>query len=500
MKNVAKKLVTGSVMRFVNLLVSISLGFFMTPYLIHSLTDKWYGLWMVIASMLGFYGMLDLGISSATQRYIAKALPNKDYKELNSIVFTSLFLFSIVGLIALIITIILALLGNVFFSNPGEVYIFRWVVLISGTGVSINFLFWVLFGIITSNLRYDVISYLQIVKVILRAGLFILFLELGYGLIMIATVTVLLDLTQYIILYIYAKKLAPWLKFSNKYFQKSLLKKYFSFSKYSFFITLSDQLSNKTANLIIPIFLSLSHVAHYAIAVQISQYFKQASTSLLSVMVPVYTKYYSEGNFEKLSYEYLRVTRFAFILSCLGFGAIALYGKLFITLWLGEDYLDAYLPLLLLGFSIFMISTQIPSINVLFAINKHKYYAYMSIFEVCINVPLTFILLPKLGLTGAAIASTAPLVLTKLFIQPILTARLLRIKFWNYFVSNIFILCILLVCFILAFVINQKIIVPTSYLTMFVSAGILYSVILAIVYVLLLKKDDKELLMKVLKR
>lgn len=501
MKNIAGKLLLGSSMRFISLLLTIGISFVMMPYLIHTLTDYWYGLWVVIGSLLGFYGVLDMGISSATQRYIAEAMPRNDPKELNAIASTAFGIFTVVGGIAVLITIIVALAGSFFIESREDLVIFRWTVIISGLGVALNFLFWVLFGIITSNLRYYVMSYVEISKIILRAVLFYIFLEQGYSIIAMAAVTVSLDLLAFTILYRYAKKIAPWLNLSFKFIDRDLVGKLFNFGKYAFLVHICYIVRDKSDNLLIPVYFAVSLVTHYAIAFQISYYFRSAIVSLVGVMVPVYTKYYSEKNYEKLKESYFTVTRLATILCMLGIGAIYLVSGPFISLWLGEEYLDAHLPLMVLSASVFLYGIQFPTVNLMFAIGNHKYYSYMCIFEVICNIFLTLMLLPKYGLLGAAVGTLAPMVVTRIFVQPSLVLKVVGITRFQYYFE---------VLKIIFFMFSLQVIVVKvfdyvsfeldSYINLVLYLLAIYSVVLLFVFVFLVTKKEKAIVVNIIRK
>jgi O-antigen/teichoic acid export membrane protein len=52
--------------------VNVMVGIFLSPYIIHHLGDDAFGLWVIIFSVTGYYGLFDLGIRSSIVRYVAK--------------------------------------------------------------------------------------------------------------------------------------------------------------------------------------------------------------------------------------------------------------------------------------------------------------------------------------------------------------------------------------------------------------------------------------------
>ena len=52
--------------------VNVLVGIFLSPYILHRLGDDAFGLWILIFSVTGYYGLFDLGIRSSIVRYVAK--------------------------------------------------------------------------------------------------------------------------------------------------------------------------------------------------------------------------------------------------------------------------------------------------------------------------------------------------------------------------------------------------------------------------------------------
>src|SRR3989441_4164705 len=83
---------------------NILVGVFLSPYIVHRLGDEAYGVWVLIFSLTGYYGIFDLGIRSSIIRYVAKyaALEHRD--QLNRLVNTAMIAYLGVGLLTMSIT------------------------------------------------------------------------------------------------------------------------------------------------------------------------------------------------------------------------------------------------------------------------------------------------------------------------------------------------------------------------------------------------------------
>src|SRR5262245_37221296 len=76
-------------------------GFVVAPFLVHHLGETNYGLWILIASLTGYFSLLDLGVGGSVGRNVAFHRAKNDQDAVNAIVSTALALLSGVALLAL---------------------------------------------------------------------------------------------------------------------------------------------------------------------------------------------------------------------------------------------------------------------------------------------------------------------------------------------------------------------------------------------------------------
>ncbi|MFL0796101.1 MAG: oligosaccharide flippase family protein [Cellvibrionaceae bacterium] len=427
-----KILFKGSVVRFVTLVCSIAIAFFMMPFIIHTVGDRWYGLWVVIASLLSFYGMMDLGLSSATQRYLSYSLPKDDNDKINEYFNSSLFVYIGISVIVLVITTLLVLFAEYFVDDPQDLTTFQMIFAIMGGTLAISFPFFVVNGILVANLRYDISANLNLLKIIIRSILVYIALENGYSIIAMAIITSVTDLAANFVLTYYAKKLAPWAKLGKRYVKRSTIKKLFSYSGYALLGTTAIKARTSSAPLIISNILNLSIVTIYSIAAQFVEYFLQAISAILSVSFPLLTKNASLNDHEKQRSDFILITKLSAIVSTLGMTIIVLLCKPFITVWMGPEYSEsADIAILLIAGTAF-VSCQQTAHQAFFATNKHNLNAFMATAEAISTITLGIFLTREHGLIGMAVALIAPQVIIRLFVQPPLICKIIDISLWQY--------------------------------------------------------------------
>ncbi|MDH3360559.1 MAG: hypothetical protein OEL55_06775, partial [Desulfobulbaceae bacterium] len=53
---------------WIAMVIQILIGFFLTPFVISHLGQSGYGIWVLIGSFIGYYGLLNLGVGAAVTR------------------------------------------------------------------------------------------------------------------------------------------------------------------------------------------------------------------------------------------------------------------------------------------------------------------------------------------------------------------------------------------------------------------------------------------------
>ena len=156
-------------------------------------------------------------------------------------------------------------------------------------------------------------------------------------------------------------------------------------------------------------------------------------TAGMGVLNPRFAALDGIGNQPKLRELFLRSLK---ISALLGFGiciAMILFGPKFIILWVGRDYRNAIPVLIILCCSYVFALSQNPGIILLYAINKHKYYACFTIIEGLINITLSIILVTPFGIVGVALGTMISMIIIKVFIMPVYVCKAINLGLIEYF-------------------------------------------------------------------
>ena len=218
-----------------------------------------------------------------------------------------------------------------------------------------------------------------------------------------------------------------------------------------------NEINNQLDIILIGFFLISTDVGHYAVAVGLSRFFWLIPLSVQRITYPATSSYWSENNHSALSNMLNKSMKYCtIILVLIGLG-VGFFAKDIITTLFKEDFIYAVLPLqILLVGTVIRGSIAQPIGGSLSGIGRPGLTLKIVAIIATINATLDIILIPQIGIVGAAIATTISLS-AGAFIGLFLVVKFVHIKFdvkWYLGIIGVALMAIVLFKFGMVFV-NQ---------------------------------------------
>lgn len=430
------QIIKSSGFRIFQTLVGVIIGFVMMPFLIKTLGNELYGLWIVIASVVGSYYLLDFGLVQGVTRFVARAIQADDTEDANQTINTALVIYAILGCLIFIISVLIAgLFVDHFVDAQEKVSLVQILLIIAGLSIGLEFPAKAFPGVISAYMRYDIISVVRLIKTCIDALLIYLLLSNGYGLIAMAISTFFTSLTSTLMFVIVSKKLFLDLKIERQYVNKDIFKSLFKFSKWVFIVDLSNMLREKMDIWLIAFLMSSSVLTVYYVAVRLIDFSLQFLSQATGITAPLFMQHYTSGDQAKLNKAVIAFLKINFLLSSIFIAGFYVVGDSFIRLWMGDTFQwqETWSCLLVLAIGRFCIYLMAPLQSFLMTINRHSITAGLALVETFAVGSLLWLLIPIYGINGAAIAVTFPAILLKLFILPIWVSACCQLSLKDYF-------------------------------------------------------------------
>ena len=430
-----RRVIHGSGLRVANLVVSTVIGFFLMPFLVQHLGDRQYGFWVLAGAILGYYGVLDFGILSAVQFYVARALGKRDLDTANRTISTAFFTFAALGLLILLVTIVLAGSAERLVAAGSEVATFRSVLLIMGFGFAIGFPGRALLGAMCAHMRWDLVSQFNLGSLLLRTAAIVIAIRSGGGLPALAAITVFADVLAYTGYFIVLRRIQLPFHLSLALVTRPTFRELLGYSSFTFVAKIGDQLRFYIDGFVIGAFITVNAVTHYAVACRLATSFLELMVAIFGLLAPWFSLLKGTNNHLEIRRVFVFGTKLSAFSSTVVASLMIVYGTGFITCWMGISYLDAFWPLLVLTLAILIDVAQLPSVSYLYGVYRHRFLAYATIVEGVANVLLSIYLAPKYGIIGVALGTAIPLIAFKLLLQPVYVCRYVGLPLAEYYLG-----------------------------------------------------------------
>ncbi len=426
--------------------VNVAVGIFLSPFILHRLGDTAFGIWVLIFSVTGYYGLFDLGIRSSIVRYVSKFTATDEREELAKLINTSLFTYSCTGLLSFLVTLVVASqVDRIFHIPPAFHSTARWLLLMVGTSVAVGFPAGIFSGFLEGLQDFFINNWTNVVSTLVRAALIVVALKHGYGLLTIALITVVLPFLASILRGYLALRLCP-VPFGLKYVDRAMFRQIANYSGVTFMIMVAGRLKFKTDEIVIGTFMSAAAITYFNIGARIVDYAGQVVTALSQIFAPMSSQSDAWGNMVRMRKIFLvgnRVCGFTIFPVCV---ILLILGKSVIEVWVGKKYIATSYPVLVI---MILCSTlwwaQGASGRILFGMSKHGTWAVVTMVEGISNLILSIILVRPYGIIGDALGTAIPLTCSMLFFMPQHLCKKLNVRLLTFVRESYalpFILCL----------------------------------------------------------
>jgi O-antigen/teichoic acid export membrane protein len=445
--------------------VSILVGIFLSPFILHRLGDTAYGIWVLIFSATGYYGLFDLGIRSSVIRYVSTYSATGDQESLTKLINTSLATYTAIGAIALALTLLCSFfVGRIFRIPPEFLGTARWLFLIVGASVAIGFPTGVFGGILQGLQQFLFVNLTNLISTLLRAVLIVVALTHGYGLITVALITVVLPILGSLArAAIVIRTLTP--RFGWKYIDGSSFRAIANYSAVSFILMIAYKLRFKTDEIVIGTFLSVTAVTYFSIADRLLDYAWEVVTSLTQIFVPMSGQSEATGDVNRLRTILVAGNRACALLIFPISALLIIIGKSVIEAWVGARYVAASYPVLLvLIVPMTFLLAQGASPGILYGMARHRPLAWVMLMEAIANLILSIVLIRRFGIVGNAAGTAIPLLCTTLYFLPRHLCRVLGIRVLTFVRETYTLPLLLVIPQVITLLLLQRWFVPHTYL------------------------------------
>lgn len=187
----------GAVLSYISIFLTNIIALLYTPYLLRMLGQSEYGLYSLVASVIAYLTVLDLGFGNAIVRYTAKYRVENRQEEQYEMFGMFLILYIGIGVFALLIGLGLYFNVDTLFSSSmdyDEIRKIQIMMLLMTLNLAITFPFSLFGSIITAYEDFIFQKLINIARIILNPLVMVVMLNMGYKAIGMVVVTTLFNI------------------------------------------------------------------------------------------------------------------------------------------------------------------------------------------------------------------------------------------------------------------------------------------------------------------
>lgn len=398
-KEIQRNIVASFVMQF----VALANGLILPKIILTYFGSDVNGLISSVNQFLNYVSLLEAGLGGVIMASLYKPLYEKDIDKINQIVSAAQVFFKIIGVIALIYSIILAFVYPKFvdtgFSYPESILI----ICVLGGVFFFQYFFAISYKLLLfADRKVYVVSLSQALITLFSLVSAIVIAKIYPSIIIIKTVSGVIFLLQPSIFALFIKRYYPFIH-RVKYSKDTIKNKWDGMG-----INIAAFIHNNTDIVILTFFCSLADVSVYAIHLMIINAIKSLLQAISGAIVPSLGKVIAKGNQDEINIAFDEYSYFIALIVTIGFSCTFVLLTPFVSLYTANiTDTNYYHPIfaLLLTMSEFIYCFREPYISVTYAAGKYKEISKYAYIEAILNITISLVLVRNYKFIGVVIGT-----------------------------------------------------------------------------------------------
>lgn len=414
-----------AVMNLASYATTIILALLVSPAVIRNLGDERYGAWTLVAELIGYSGMLDVGVRWAVSYYVVQHLAREAWDDVNRFLSSAMVVMAVVGLLSTMLGVTFAWLFPVLFKiHPRYIFEVRFSLTLLSFVIGLSFPLEVYSAVLYAHRRLDVQSGIEIISAVSSSVGYLVVAVSGRGLIGLGFVLASTRVVTWVIRIWYTNRLTSRLRIHPTLFDMSAVRALLGFGSKNFAINVARTILTRTQSVIIGAFVSVEMITRYRIGGSLVEYVFSAVTAISLAFTPQFTYLLARSERDKAKELYLKATRISSACSFMVPAYVLVYGSVFLALWIGPKYVmgplttrsDIVMAVLLAGY----IPRCVQSISWQFLAGAGRLdtMLWITIAEATTSIAFCMMFIRAWGIAGVAIGTALPSLILNTFVVP----------------------------------------------------------------------------------
>ncbi|MDD5178614.1 MAG: flippase [Candidatus Nanoarchaeia archaeon] len=472
----------GALIILVGTVISKLLGY-VYRFIVARSGSEVYGLISTGLAVFGILGAIALfGLDVAVTRYVSYYSEKANHSRISGTIKSALTISTITSIIAGVLLFVFSnKIALSVFHNSDVTVILQVFAFAIPLSVLRNIFLAVTRGF--KVMKYDVYSK-SLAENISRIVFTVIAIILGTQLLGISVAYVLGILISLVLAFFFSEKLFSLIKSKESIpMKKELL-------TYSVPLTISTILMLFVLwmdTIMIGFFRTMSEVGIYNAVMPTSQLMHIFTMAVVGLFLPVLSSLYSADSLEEISSLYKTVIKWVAMINIIPLFIFIFFPSQVLSILFGAEYSIGGTSLLILSIGFFIYSFSLIAYQILIIFKKTNWVMWISLITMLINFILNYVLIPKMGIDGAAIATSVSFVILAL-IMFVCSHRLVQKSPLDPKLLNIFASAV--ISFIIFMIIKSFIFIENKII--YIAVLTLMFIIIYLILLLVTRSFDRE--------
>lgn len=390
-----KRIAKNTLMLYIRMILVMGVNLYIVRVVLQILGEIDYGVYNVVAGVVGMFSFFSGTMSSASQRFFAFELGKNNKEKLKKTFSVTVTIYLCIAVVVLILAepIGLWFLNNKMSIPADRMTAANWVFQFSILSFLMTMFAIPYKSVIIANEKMSIFAYISV-------------FEVGFRLLLVLSLTMLefdkLIVYAFLMFCVAGTTTLVYKLFCQKYFSESkyifvrdapLFKTILSYSGWNMFGSLASVMNNHGVNILLNLFFGPAVNAARGIAFQFSNALNQFVQNFVLAIKPQVTKYYATGDSKNMISLVFGSSKFSFFLLLILTTPFLLDPSFIMNLWLTQvpEYLVIFLQLIIVNTLVESLSYSL--LTAAQAVGKMKRYQLIVGVTMLMNVPVSYFFL-----------------------------------------------------------------------------------------------------------
>jgi O-antigen/teichoic acid export membrane protein len=494
MTNLSRERRNGIFLSYGSIAIRNVAALLLIPFIINHLGVSDYGIYSLVSALAGYLIVLEFGLANTTIRFLSVYQANNEKAKESEFISSIVVIYGALALCVVAIGLIIWFKLPTIFQQSmtlAEIQLLQSAFLVLLVNVVITLMSNSLTGIISTYQRFRFQKSTEILVFIARCMIVVGCLEAGFGVLAIVVIDTVTNFLHSLIRFLYIKRNID-IEFKAKLPDKATMKEIFVYSSFIALNVIVNQINWRVDNLIIGTLTNSKTLGIFNIGSQLLFSFIAFASAISNIFTPkIVQMVKQEVSKTVLMAQLCIIGRYQMIVLGYVFVVFAAFGELFIQLFVGDEFSQAYWVALISMVPLMFVLAQTSTNAVLQGLNKHKVRSLLLLVTAMANIIISIILVKKIGMVGASWGTAFALFVGELLMVNVYLYRVIGLNMWHLYREFLrYSIPAILLTLMTAFFVSDY--VPSTWFGLFVACGLTGFIYAVFSYFISLVSSERE--------